>query len=101
MSPAPLTKDKIEACDFCGWELTKRQDEIYEEISNDSEGCYCGIVVRIAKLEKKDDRWRKRIKEVRDSLIKELQWSKWTRPEIRQMIKEMINEQLLEKEAVK
>lgn len=45
-----------EACDFCGRKLTKRQDEIYEEISNDNEGCYCGIAVRIAKLEKERGR---------------------------------------------
>ena len=38
-------------CDICGEELSKRENEIYDEISDDNIPCFCSIAKRIKKLE--------------------------------------------------
>lgn len=40
-------------CDICGRKLTKRENEVYDEIFDDNEPCYCCIVVRIVALERR------------------------------------------------
>ena len=40
-------------CDICGEELNIRENQIYDEISNDNIPCFCSIAKRIKKLEDK------------------------------------------------
>lgn len=44
-------KRKIQKCDMCGEKLTKRESEIYNEISEENIPCFCSITKRIRNLE--------------------------------------------------
>lgn len=47
-----MPKERKLICEDCGRRLNKREQEIYEQISNDNETCYCEIARRIYRLEK-------------------------------------------------
>lgn len=51
-------------CDICEDELTKREEEIYNEISGDMDVCYCSVAKRIATLENCSDKIVNSLKEI-------------------------------------
>lgn len=81
-------------CDVCGKKLTKGEEKVYEEISDDAIPCYCDIARGIYRLRRKCKKYRKGIRMLRDSLLKEVRGNFWTKSEIRQIIKNTFDDLL-------